>query len=330
MQKVSVIIPTRNRQESLFKTLAALHAQNFAIYEVIIVDSSDTPIDVLEIKGRFEFNSCCLLRTEASVCVQRNEGIRRATGDFVLVLDDDNLVDENYVVSCLDFFNRHSAALVVTGLVIEKNMAGGWDITPPGVSLFRLIWNFLFQLSIWTDLEDADHHVSSGVLRKSIGRYYRRRGNGLSKAGWPVLTQFSKPFFRTQVYYLSAAMIKRDWLLGNLYNEKLGAHGIGENYGITIRLRPEQGIFILRDTCSYHDKSPSNRLAGEEAYFKRVLALDYFTALHGTASRGWLVWSLLGNFLDACLHLHLDRAVKNCKLIGLISMNRNPLLKRSP
>jgi len=327
MQKVSVIIPTRNRRESLLKTLAALSPQKSVIHEIIIVDSSDTPIDSAEIKSRFEFNACFLLQAEASVCAQRNEGIRRAAGDFVLVLDDDNLVDENYVIGCLDFFNRHSTALVVTGLVIEKNVAGGWDITPPEISRFRLAWNFIFQLSSWTDLGDTDNSGDNGFLRALIREYYRRRGNGLSKAGWPVLTQFSKPFFRTQVYYLSAAMIRRDWLLENLYNEKLGSHGIGENYGITIKLRPEQGIFILRDICSRHDKSPSNRLAGDEAYYKRVLALDYFTALNGTASRGWLVWSLFGNFLDACLHLQLDRAVKNCKLIGIISMNRNPLLQ---
>jgi glycosyltransferase involved in cell wall biosynthesis len=327
MEKVSIIVPTKDRKDSLFKTLAALSKQRAVIHEVIVVDSSDTPIDFAEIQGSFAFEACVLLHTRPSVCVQRNEGIRRATGDFVLLLDDDNLVDGDYIVRCLAFLKSHPDALIVSGLVIEKSKSGGWDFTPPGISRPRLAWNFVFQLSVWTDLGDTDENASDGFFPPSVRRHYQRRGNGLSKAGWPVLTRFSKPFFRTQIYYLSAAMIKKDWLRDNLFSEKLDQHGIGDNYGVTIKLRPEQGIFILTDTYSYHDKSPANRLAVDEAYYKRVLALDYFTTLNGTASRGWLVWSLFGNFLDACLHLKMERAIKNGRLIGLLILDRNPLLR---
>jgi hypothetical protein len=235
-------------------------------------------------------------------------------------------VDGDYLVRCLAFFKNHPDALIVSGLVVEKNKSRGWDITPPRISLLRLIWNVVFQLGIWADLGETDSDASNGSIPGAIRRYCRHRGNGLTKAGWPLLTCFTAPFFRTQIYYLSAAMIKRNWLLGNLYTEKLDQHGIGENYGVAIKLRQEQGIFILRDTYSYHDKSPANRLAVDEAYYKRVLALDYFSTLNGTASRGWLVWSLFGNFLDACLHLKMDHAIKNGRLIGLLILDRNPLL----
>lgn len=324
---VTVVIPTRNRKESLCKVLAALLRQKAVIHEVIVVDSSDHPIDSAELKARFEFGSFSVLRTKPSVCFQRNEGIRRATSDFVLVLDDDNLVVEDYIVRCLDFFNTHPDALVVSGLVVEKSGSNGWAITPPRISLIRLAWNIVFQLGVWTDLGGVDDEAGGGWFLQLIRRYYRRRGNGLSMGGWPILTCFAAPFFRTQIYYLSAALIKRNWLLANPYVEKLDQHGIGENYGVAIKLRPEQGIFILRDTYSYHDKSRANRLAIDDSYYKRVLALDYFTTLNGTASRGWLVWSLFGNFLDDCMHLKIDRAMKNGRLIGLLALDRNPLLQ---
>jgi glycosyltransferase involved in cell wall biosynthesis len=326
MDKVSVIIPTRNRKESLFRILGALSQQKTAIHEVIIVDSSDVPIDPSELENRFDFTACSLIRTAASVCIQRNEGIRRATGDFVLVLDDDNLLDTDYIAQCLAFFERHPAALIVSGLIVERNLTGGWDFTPPRISLIRLIWSFVFQLSIWTDLGEEAYEAGRGFLFTRVRGYFLRRGNGISRAGWPILTCFSQPFFRTQIYYLSAAMIKREWLAGNPYDERLDRHGIGENYGIAIKLQPEQGIFILADTYSRHDKSPANRLTENDAYYKRVLALDYFSSRHGTASRRWLVWSLFGNFLDACMHLRRDRVILNGRLIGILCLGRNPLL----
>ncbi len=326
MEKVSVIIPTRNRKESLGRTLAALSKQKAAIHEVIIIDASDQPADPSELKNEFAFNACSLFQAKASVCAQRNEGIRRATGDYVLVLDDDMSVGEDYIARCLAFFESHPAALVVSGLVVDQGRSGGWEYKWPPISFLRLVWNFVFQLSVWTDPDEIEKNVFNAPFLRLVQRYYRRRGNGVSKAGWPVLTDFSRPFFRTRAYYLSAAMGKRDWLLANPYTEKLDQHGIGENYGISIKLRPEQGVFILADICAYHYKSPANRLAATEAYYRRVLALDYFSTLHGSASRGWLVWSLFGNLLEAGMHLQWDRVAKNCRLIGVLVLNRNPLL----
>jgi len=325
--KVSVVIPTRNRKASLLKALAAVAGQRSGVDEVIVVDSSDEPLDFSEIRARFDFGDVFVIHTAPSVCVQRNEGVRRATGYFILVLDDDNLMEPNYIARCLDFFAQHPAAMIVSGLIVEKNDSGGWDYLPPRISLLRLVWNLMFQLGVWSDLRETSQTRRRPFSVTSIHRYYRNRGNGLSKAGWPVLTCFSPPYFRTRVYYLSAALIKRSWLLANPYAEKLDRHGIGENYGITVGLNTVQGVFILTGTHAFHDKSPENRLAASDAYFKRVLALDYFSTRHKLASRMWLIWSLVGNLLDAGVHLNMDRVVKNCRLIGVLSLNRNPLLR---
>jgi glycosyltransferase involved in cell wall biosynthesis len=327
MEKVSVIIPTRNRKESLYRTLTALSKQKAAVHEVIIIDSSDIPTDSAELKNKFSFHACSLVQAEASVCVQRNEGIRRATGDFVFLLDDDISVDENYIPLCLAFFDNHPAALVVSGLVVEKNKSGNWNCAPPRISFLKLAWNFVFQAGVWADPQQTKKTDLNSFLLKRIQGYYRRHGNGISKGGWPELTDFSQPCFRSQIYYLGASIIKRDWLAANLYTEKLDQHGIGDNYGIAIKLRPEQGVFILTEAYAYHHKSSDNRVSALEAYYKRVLALNYFSTVQASASKRWLVWSLVGNLLSACFHLQREGIVKNCRLIGILLLNRNRLLR---
>ncbi len=327
MDKVSVVIPTRNRKESLFETLAVLAKQKAAIHEVIIVDSSDLPIAYSELAAKFDFSVCNLLHAKPSVCAQRNEGIRRATGAYVFLLDDDISVDEHYIERCLAFFGDHPSALIVSGLIVEKNESGAWDYSLPKISFLNLVWRFVFQGSVRADLAKTRESSLNAFFLRGIRRYYTRHANGISKGGWPVLTDYAKPSFRTQIYYLGASMIKRDWLLGNLYSEKLGPHGFGDNYGISIKLAPRQGVFVLAETYAYHHRVSANRGSAAEAYCKGVLALDYFSTVQGSASRAWLIWSLFGNLLMACYLMHVDRVTINLKLIGSLLLNRNPLLR---
>jgi glycosyltransferase involved in cell wall biosynthesis len=221
MDRVSVIIPTRNRRQSLRETLAALSKQKAAIHEVIVIDASDPPIDPSELNHDFAFNACLLLHAKASVCAQRNTGIRRATGDFVLLLDDDISVDDNYIALCLGFFREHPAALAASGLVLEKRQSGNWEARSPTISFRQLAWAFVFQSGLWNDLAEVKKTWMNAFFLERIQRHCSRCGNGISKAGWPELTQFQKPVFRSQIYYLGASMIRRDWLLANLYSEKL-------------------------------------------------------------------------------------------------------------
>jgi hypothetical protein len=59
-----------------------------------------------------------------------------------------------------------------------------------------------------------------------------RKGNHISKAGWPVISDFSGDYFKTPLYSLGASLVRRDWLLRSPFDEVLDRHGIGEHYGV--------------------------------------------------------------------------------------------------
>lgn len=327
LYKVSVVIPTRNRKESLLTTLEALFKQSDAVFEVIVVDSSDIPLTPEALPQNTSFLNFSLLHSKASVCAQRNLGIQKATGDFIFLLDDDITITDNYIETILAFLKNKPSTIAVSGLVVEKNYKGVWEYNFPEISTLRLIWTWVFQLGIWTNLASLKKKSFVTFLLGPIISFYKHKDNTVSKAGWPMLTNFSEPHFRTQIYGLGASIIKREWLLNNLYDESLGQHGIGDNYGIAIKLLPHQGIFVLSGIYAYHHKNTSNRLAEREAYYKRVLALNYFSVKQQSASKAWLIWSLFGNLLSALIGLNFGLCYKNLKLIFVLFTNNNPLLK---
>lgn len=90
---ISIVIPTYNRADVLERTLAHLDAQQYPAdrFEVIAVDNStdDTPL-VVERLARSSRAAIRLLHVPDRLpAVKRNLGLRAATGDLVLFLNDD-------------------------------------------------------------------------------------------------------------------------------------------------------------------------------------------------------------------------------------------------
>lgn len=99
-QTISVIIPTKNRPESLLRVFRALHTQAPRVDEVVVVDTSDT---VFQRKTRTIANSfpSMIIRywklSHASASEARNFGIRHSTGDILAFLDDDSVPERGWV-----------------------------------------------------------------------------------------------------------------------------------------------------------------------------------------------------------------------------------------
>jgi glycosyltransferase involved in cell wall biosynthesis len=87
---ISVIIPTYNRAGFLLEAIQAIQAQTRSVREIIVVDdgSSDHSREVVQnLKGPISY----LYQPNAGKSVALNSGLRRATGDYIWICDDDDL-----------------------------------------------------------------------------------------------------------------------------------------------------------------------------------------------------------------------------------------------
>src|SRR5690554_6096219 len=103
---VSVIIPTLNRYEYLKDVFKDLENQTYKNFEVIVVDQTD---DFQEdfYKG-WNLDIKFWFQKEKALWRARNEAIQAAKGDYILLYDDDSLVERDWIeahLKTLDFFN---------------------------------------------------------------------------------------------------------------------------------------------------------------------------------------------------------------------------------
>lgn len=102
---ISVIIPTLNRYKYLEDVLKDLEKQTYKNFEVIIVDQTN-PFKEDFYQG-WNLNLNYWYQEEKALWKARNEAIKASKGEYVLLYDDDSLIDNDWIeqhIKGLDFF----------------------------------------------------------------------------------------------------------------------------------------------------------------------------------------------------------------------------------
>lgn len=114
----SIVITTYNRAHIIAKALDSVFEQTYTNFEVIIVDnrSKDNIAEVLEPyletgKVHFYVNDKNYERA-----VSRNNGMKYAKGDYLTLLDSDDIIYPNYFQAAADFINKSSGVKVFHSL----------------------------------------------------------------------------------------------------------------------------------------------------------------------------------------------------------------------
>lgn len=130
---VSVIIPTYGRVKDLEDCLHSIIIQSVLPKEILIID--DTPDDSIENvckrkKKQFQDKKINLIYIrnykEPSSAIARNIGIEHAKGNIVLFLDNDVILDENYIREILKVYQDYPNALGVQGYITNYKIRRGF------------------------------------------------------------------------------------------------------------------------------------------------------------------------------------------------------------
>jgi glycosyltransferase involved in cell wall biosynthesis len=118
---ISVVIPTLNRYKYLKDVLIDLEQQDYKNFEVIIVDQTE---DFKEhfYKG-WDLDMTFWYQEEKALWRARNEAIIAAKGDYILLYDDDSLVEPDWItqhIKALDYFKADLSSGVSISTVGAK------------------------------------------------------------------------------------------------------------------------------------------------------------------------------------------------------------------
>lgn len=120
--KVSVIIPTYNRNKVLTETIESVLAQNFRGFELLVIDQSKkhnkfTTNYLENLKDRrFKYFKV----SPPSLPAARNFGLKKSQGAVIIYIDDDVILDKGFIKSHYDSYKKLKAVAVV-GRIKEKN-----------------------------------------------------------------------------------------------------------------------------------------------------------------------------------------------------------------
>lgn len=120
MPKVSVIIPTYNREEYISETIESVLGQSFKDFEIIVVNdgSIDNTIKKLE---RFESKIKLINQSNSERAVSRNNGVKNSNGKYIAFLDSDDLWFKNKLEKQVEILDDKKDIILTYGQSLRIN-----------------------------------------------------------------------------------------------------------------------------------------------------------------------------------------------------------------
>lgn len=99
MNKVTIIIPVYNSEKYISRCLDSVVNQSHKNIEILVINdgSSDNSLKILK-KYEKKYNNIKVIDKEnEGVAITRNMGIKLATGDYIMFIDNDDFIDSDYL-----------------------------------------------------------------------------------------------------------------------------------------------------------------------------------------------------------------------------------------
>jgi glycosyltransferase involved in cell wall biosynthesis len=148
---VTVVVPTRNSAATLAAALESVRQQSYQPIELVVVDNGSSD-DTWRIASELA-DKVFMQGPERSA--QRNFGVTHGTGELVLMLDSDMVLESRVVEACVEVQARIGAAAVV---IPEQTIGEGF-------------WTSVRALERSCYLGDADIEAARFFTREAFERY---------------------------------------------------------------------------------------------------------------------------------------------------------------
>ena len=157
--KMSVVICTYNRCESLKRTLKSLRemsAPEACSWELIFVDNNsedDTKAVIEEFENECKLNVKYIFEGKQGLSCARNRGIEQVEGEVIAFTDDDVIVDRNWLLNIQRAFEEYDVCCV-GGKILPI-----WEIPKP-----KWLTQELYYVLALLDRGDKPFHLESPVV----------------------------------------------------------------------------------------------------------------------------------------------------------------------
>lgn len=189
--KLSIVISTYNRADSLERTLASLGS---LAHEIVVIDNESTD-DTGKVAEKFGAH---VYRRPNNLMlnVNKNFGIARATGDWILYLDDDEVVTEE--------LSREIKTVIRNSNLVTRSS----DVVGYWIARKNIIFGRWIEHGIWW----PDQQLR--LFRKTHGKYPEKHVHEYIEVDGPTQT-LSQPY----IHYNYDSISQYLWKMQSIYTE---------------------------------------------------------------------------------------------------------------
>jgi glycosyltransferase involved in cell wall biosynthesis len=117
MPLISIIIPVFNRASLVCSTLDAVIKQEFKDFEVILVDDGSTDDIKSKLSGYIDEGAIkYFYQSNAGVSEARNKGASKSEGRYLIFLDSDDTVTENWLLDYANMIKKSDPDIIYCGI----------------------------------------------------------------------------------------------------------------------------------------------------------------------------------------------------------------------
>jgi glycosyltransferase involved in cell wall biosynthesis len=121
---LSVILCTYNRERYIYNVLQSIAAGGYTDYEIVLVNNNSTDGTEGECqrfaKDHPEVAMRYCVEKQQGLSYARNRGIMESQGEVLVYVDDDAVVNREYLQTYADFFNRNKEAVAAGGPITPR------------------------------------------------------------------------------------------------------------------------------------------------------------------------------------------------------------------
>lgn len=123
-KKISVIMPIYNAEQYVEKTIMSILNQSYPYFELIIID--DNPTDrTMKVVESIKDSRIKILRNYCNrgIAYSRNVGLKNATGEYIAIMDHDDLATEYRFEKQVNYLQEHPEIDILGGSIqlIDEN-----------------------------------------------------------------------------------------------------------------------------------------------------------------------------------------------------------------
>lgn len=167
----TVIISLFNKEKHIAATLQSVLDQNFSNFEIIIVNDGSTDSSLSIVSGFNDQRISIYSQENSGASITRNNGISKANGQFIALLDGDDLWESNYLDEMYNTITQYQDQVVFASAIahkIEDKIVPSQYTSLPSKSVNAL--NF-FQHSLKQSLLSGSSTVFKKEILKVTGKF---------------------------------------------------------------------------------------------------------------------------------------------------------------